>query len=529
MTRRGSGIGLLAIGTASVAASLVVRLGHRGPYFAEWDLVAATQGHMLASTLSFWEALREVWYQNRHFWIPFPAYAAPFTLTAGYLERLWPSLYWAHALSLLSFVTTLMLIAAATGLPVRRFGGLLLAWGASSTLLSYAVVGYPWASGFLSHALALFVVMNRRLHTRPLLTAGLAALAAESCWHVYQTGRTASLVFLVAVVLMRRVPIATRAIWLVAAGVQILEAGWIHPSPSSTTFFGERLGHLDAAVLWAGVTRFAQALWGFFDLPTVWVLGVASFAFFHRDRGLLLVLLLLHAGFLVFLAIPVGITTADALRPRRFVAVDGYCLVAIGCMLREASVTARRAFVGLLILGNVWQGVDLYRFVRAPRADPEFPLPYTSSSEGVGLASHTSIDVSRALLDRLEAGERILLLYNLSCYPENVTNPQGVIERLYLSLGHERFVRSVIVFGSTACRYNCLPIRPLGEWPAFLDGLQADGTPQSEAITVYYPKICRVSGMGGEEMEEMVAQIRARFPIMTEELAAPHIVRLRLR
>jgi hypothetical protein len=540
---RRNGLWLLGIGVASVAASLTVRVVHRGAYFSGWDLVAATQGHFLASTLSFSDAIRHVWYQNRHFWLPFPIYSVPFALTAGYLERLLPWLYWDHLLSLVSFVATLVLIAAATGLPWQRFGALLLAWGASSTLLSYSVVGYPWVSGFVPHALALYVVMNRHLHTRPLLTACLAALAAESCWHVYQAGRTASLVFLAALVFFRRVPLTTRAIWLAAAAVQIIEAGLIHTSSSppvyqlhgwevagldavGVPFFGERLGHLDAALVWKGVEQFSAHLWSFFDLPTVWLLGATSFAFFRRDRWFLLSLLLFNTALLVFIAIPVGVTTGDALRPRRFIAIEGYSLVAIASMMREAGPAARRAFVALLLLGNVWQGVNLAQFVHRPRAEVEFPMPYMSSSEGVGLVSHTQVDVSRALLARVEAGERILLLYNFSCYAENLTNPQGIIERLYLSLGHERFVRSVLVFGSSNCRYSCLPIRPLPELATFLDGVRPGGPTPPDLITGYYVQNCRVSeGMGGNEVDQMFATIRERLPIKLEDSATPHLLR----
>jgi hypothetical protein len=385
--------------------------------------------------------------------------------------------------------------------------------------------------------------MNRHLHTRPLLTACLAALAAESCWHVYQAGRTASLVFLAALVFFRRVPLTTRAIWLAAAAVQIIEAGLIHTSSSPPVYqlhgwevggldagglplFGERLGHLDAALVWKGVEQFSAHLWSFFDLPTVWLLGATSFAFFRRDRWFLLSLLLFNTALLVFLAIPVGVTTADALRPRRFIAIEGYSLVAIASMMREAGPAARRAFVALLLLGNVWQGVNLAQFVHRPRAEIEFPMPYMSSSEGVGLVSHAEVDVSRALLARVEAGERILLLYNFSCYAENLTNPQGILERLYLSLGHERFVRSVLVFGSSNCRYSCLPIRPLPELATFLDGVRPGGPTPPDLITGYYVQNCSVSeGMGGKEVDQMFATIRERLPIKLEDSATPHLLR----
>lgn len=85
----GGGFWLLAAGLLSVTTSLVVRVIHRGPYIPGRDLIAPTQGHFLASTLPIRDALREAWYQNRHFWLPFPVYSIPFSLIPGYLGLLW--------------------------------------------------------------------------------------------------------------------------------------------------------------------------------------------------------------------------------------------------------------------------------------------------------------------------------------------------------------------------------------------------------------------------------------------------------
>lgn len=111
------------------------------------------------------------------------------------------------------------------------------------------------------------------------------------------------------------------------------------------------------------------------------------------------------------------------------------------------------------------------------------------------------------------AGERLLLIYNFDCYVENMTNPVGVLERLYVWLGHERFVRSVFAFGSEPCRYSCLPIRPLADFETFLDGVRPDGPTPPATLTCYYDNKCRVLGNDAKEPDRMFSIIRERFRI----------------
>ena len=126
---------------------------------------------------------------------------------------------------------------------------------------------------------------------------------------------------------------------------------------------------------------------------------------------------------------------------------------------------------------------------------------------------------------RIEAGERLLLLYNFSCYLENITNPEGLLERLYLSLGHERFVRSVFVFGSLPCRYSCLPIRPLKDFGTLLDDIRPNGPTPPATLTGYFPDNCKGPGMDATELDQMFATIRQRFQIRVESLPNARFLR----
>ena len=97
-----------------------------------------------------------------------------------------------------------------------------------------------------------------------------------------------------------------------------------------------------------------------------------------------------------------------------------------------------------------------------------------------------------------------MLLYNLGCYSESFTNPVGVLERLYLGLGHERFVQSVFVFGSERCRYSCLPIRPQAEFSSFLQTLPRE-------TAAYYDTECARTGGHGKDVTQQLALLRERF------------------
>ena len=520
---------LLCAGLISVAVSVSVRVLERGPYVSGWSLVAPTQGHLLASTRPAWSAIREVFYQNRHFWLPFSVYSAPYSLIPGYLGRLWPWEYWVHVLVFVTFCGTLWTILEGAGLPFRAAGILLLGWGASPMLLSHAVEGYPWASAFLPHALALWITTSPSLRRRPLLTLLSALLVDELSWHVYELGRTVAVVFLAGTVLLRDVPRPTRTAWLVAALVQLGEVLFVHPTANINAFVYQRSSpwpafHPGLGAVLAGVVAAAKAIATLeLDLPVLLAVGVASFLFFRRDRRFLVALLLVQLGLVLLLAT----FQADQLRPRRFIMVEGYCLVAIAWMYREASALPRRLLAAVLVLGNVWQGSELIGFVPIPFAmGTSFTMPYTYSREGVGSVTFSHVDWAHALRREVEKGRRVLLLYNLDCYPENFTNPSGVLERLYLRLGHERFVHSVFVFGSRSCRYCCLPIHPLGDFGSFLDGVHPGGPTPPAGLVIYFPTMCKGPGAEHPEVDRLLVELGRRFRLRPTPSPSPVAVRI---
>jgi hypothetical protein len=124
------------------------------------------------------------------------------------------------------------------------------------------------------------------------------------------------------------------------------------------------------------------------------------------------------------------------------------------------------------------------------------------------MVSYLETDWYLELRRHAERGEKLLVLYNLSAIAENHTNPAGLLERLYLSLGHERFVESVYVFGSVSNRLTDLPIRPLTAVRAFVRGLDDPG-----AIVGYEFQNVRDEGRFRSEMAGIKAALEARFRI----------------
>ena len=81
-----------------------------------------------------------------------------------------------------------------------------------------------------------------------------------------------------------------------------------------------------------------------------------------------------------------------------------------------------------------------------------------------------------------------------------------MLERLYLGLGHERFVDSVFVFGSRTCRYCCLPIHPLKDF--------------------HYPTMCKGPGAEHPEVEALLAELGRRFRLRLTPSAGTMAVRI---
>ena len=529
----GAPVARWGLALASVGVSLVVRIVHRGPYYPGFDIVGAANGLFLLSTRSAWAALREVLYQSRHYSAPFPYFGVLSALLPGALTALWPWEYWAHVVTFGLFTVILGLILLATAVPFRDAWILLLGWGASGALLSFSVAGMPWVTGFLPHALALWIVLDPRLRHRWLVTVLLCLLATELPWHVYELGKTACLVFVLGALIVPDVPRGIRALWLATGALGLLQV-FAYPSVHVEAFTGLR--PLGPAETWARIATVGKMLaTAWLDVPLLVVAATVACLSLTREQRLLGLLFGVQLGLMFALAM----RGADPyeVRPRRFLMVDLYALTLVASAWGRGGRTklpwVRPLLVALLLAGNVWQLVEAVRFVRTPfertaTRDFGFTLPFTESQVDY-MVRYSDVDWSRELAARVEAGEKLLLVYNLGAYDENYSNPEALLERLYLHLGHQRFVDSVFAFGTNACRHTCLPIRPMREFARFLDGIRAGRPVDRAAIVGYWVAPHEFEEpVFAAERGQMMRAIRARFMLELESAPDAKFVRFRL-
>lgn len=451
----------LALSIASVAVSLGLRVFHRGPYIPGWDVLGGAQGLALVSTRSAWDLAHWYWV-NEYRWILWNLYGAPVVLLPGALAALWPWEYWNHVVSFLLVGTSIGLVSIAIALPARDAAVLLLTWGASSALLSWSVAGFSYATGFLPHALALAIVL--RLSRRPIWTAILCGVTQVLSWHVQDLGQTVFVVFLAAVVFLDG-SWATRAVWL-ATGLWQLWMTVLHPTQArfrdvpwlGVAGTGERLLALGKHLFTPGV-----------DLPAFLALGLLALVLLRRHRWFWRTLVAMQLALVVALAMK----SVDWVWPRRFLMVTGYSFALIVALYEECTPRARRALTGALVVANLWQLAATVSWSTTPFERKEWgvaPLPEAHSTVDYSIP-FVMVDWYLELRSELATGKKLVLLYNHSSYRENPTDPAGILERLYLALGHEEFRRSVVVFGDETRWGVEIPIRRMSTLSSFIDGM----------------------------------------------------------
>jgi hypothetical protein len=427
-SRRISGLALLLLlAIVSVSVSLGVRVVHRGPYYPGWDVLGAAQGLLRVSTQTPSEILG--FYATYHYRsIPaWNVYGAPIVLIPGWLASRWPSEWWPHAVTFAITVSMLWLLGRALELRRDEWAVLLLAWGASGTLLSYSVAGFAYITCFWPHALALWIVL--RWQRRWLWTLALCALTVELSFHVQELGRTAFVVFALAALLIPDVPWKTRGVWLLAGAWQC----WL--SLLNPTF--NTAHHLQFAVpadtpsrLFALAERVVTAQ---LDIPILLLTGVIGALFVRRNRWFWRFLLASQLGLVVLLALNDGTNLGvRSIWPRRTLLVSFLCVATSLAYFREAS--RRWMLVGLLLLGNGWQLASTVAWARqplgwGPRREANFPLPFTQTTLDY-LVPFGVVDWAREIRASVESGKRVVLVYNLWSWQENPTNPTSRLSRM---------------------------------------------------------------------------------------------------
>jgi hypothetical protein len=505
---------LLAAGAASVAAALALRLWHRGAGLPGWDYLLAANAQFLVAERGVWGAVRETVYQTRHFWLPPAAWSVPYGIVPGALNLAVPWLFWQPLVVATLWLVTLALLLRASGGELgsaRGVGLLLLAWGAWPAGLSYAVAGYPWASCVLVYALALFLILHPAARQSLLWTALGGALVYELPWHAYELSKTVGVVFVLAALLERDARPRVRVLWALIAAVQIGDAYLLHETTNVWAFrhgnsgTGIGIQHALPRLAWGAGLLFQRVfIAADIALPILTTAGAISLFFLREHRAFLAALWVTQLGLVLLLSASgahVAGTTHDLLRSRRYLLVETVSLVAILSALRTVPFRLRLGLVVFLAAGNVWALVHLARFMRDTK-QPQYSLPAVESVESVGWIDRAAIAWADELARRVRSGERVVVLHSQNCPSENFTNPAGTLERIYLTVGHERFVESVVALPAPNCRYACLPL------PTMDAALAELGRLVPEQI-VDFDTSCK------SEMEPALTLLRSRFELVT--------------
>jgi hypothetical protein len=444
---------------ATVAVSLVLRAWHRDGLYPGWDILGAAEGLRLVAMESPARIL--AWLRVHHFdgSLSWNVYGVPLVLVPGVLTWLLP---WEHWASLTAFVFTAgaFSLAAWAVLPAGERWLVLLGLGASGALLSSAICGFAYGSAFWPYAVALAVVLRGRRLLASLLGT---MLALELAWHVQDLGPTVFVVFLLAGV-GRRAPIGLRLLWLAAGALGAYFAFTYPPGIVVSRGFVPSLPHLaktatGALEIFRGPARP--------DTPVLLPLALVAILLVRRDRLLWFGLFAVQLTLVGWLALQEG---PYRLWPRRLLLLDSIALLVVTVAATDRP-RWRPLLLGALALANAWQLTETVAWVRAPR-DPRntgftFPLPYTHTTLDYMVPLSTVAWTDEILRD-VYAGKQVILFYNLDAYEENATNPTGVPERLYIRLGHRRFMDSVFMFGTFNVRQHLFPLHPLEQADAVL-------------------------------------------------------------
>ncbi len=467
---------LAVFAVASLAIGLIVRIVHRGDAYPGWDVVGAANGLYLLSTRSL-ASLAEYYAQHQFDgMVAWNVFGVPVALFPGLLTSWWPWHFWAHTVTAAIVAVTVLVLARALRVPRAEAWTLALAWAASPALLSFTVSGLAYVSNALPYAIALWVVLRHRSSVIWALLVGMLALV--SSWHLQELGRTVFLVFFAGAVLLRGVAWRLRATWLVLGGIQC------GLSLAHQTFNTARYAQMAIPP----VASLPMHAWNFVryvvleqgpDLPMLLIAGVTG-ALALPARWFWAALIAAHAGLLFLLSSNTGLLQGvAAVWPRRVLLLDFVCVgAAVSAIVSR--VRLRPLVLGFLVVGNVWQLTDTLRWAAVPLDAQGTPIPFampythTPTEPSGNLDSRVpllAVEWVREMRADLARGKKVILAYNLSSYDENGTDPAGVPDRLYVGIGHDAFVERVWSFGDQRIRWSELPIRPMAELDAFVDGI----------------------------------------------------------
>jgi len=442
-----------------LALSLGLRLWARGGALLGYELVLPAHGLAAISTQPWGKVLLDGWWA----WRDQPLSAPPgilLSVVPGALAALVPGRGWGIACNLLMTVGAFALLLRATWWSAAGAAVLFASLLTSNPMLSMAVSGFSRITGIVAHCLALWIIL--RLRRSPWATLGATVALLVLVPQLYDSGKLVVATFAVAVVTVRGARWQSRVLWMLFAMILGGAVVWVFPSQPVGWFL--RFGNEPFTWSWRWATALPLELWHREQLLPI--LGGLALLGLREERPFLAGVWLAHAAWGIY----------QAASPSRGAA--GYRLLPWECYATAILILRARRPLGLPPALKVAMGaaivLQLWRLAAFVQTPPtighgnRYTIPEPPMAPGWDLAKPQVFRWEAAMLADVRAGRRIWVLYSFECYDENYSAPLGVPENLYLALGHERFVDSVVMFSDTRCRHACLPFRPMKDLPGFV-------------------------------------------------------------
>lgn len=448
---------LLIISFLVIFFSLVTRFAYRKDFVPGWDLMGQSQGQFFLETQGirglFDQAIRDT--RHYQYWTPISSFI--YTFIPGQLGIWFPWLHWGGVLNLLAFALFPWLIIKISNLEKRDYSFLFLAFAASPALLSFALTNYPYNTGCLPHLLVLAMIFSPWFRERPLWNLIAGGILGEISLHLYPLGRTFFINLFLFSILDRKAKMKLRIAWLVTALVSVGFTYWAPAQMSANTALS--LKHFSSFGL-VFKSVFIEAR---YDHVLILWAGLLSCFLVKRER-LPLVLMFLGQWWLI-LTLVSSVRFAE-LRSRRLLVTEVYGLILFCFFLKDRAHWLWRngqlskwgkGLLWIFVFGAGYQCYDLFRFTRTPITQRIRPLPYVDSQADYYIAPVVQT-WNHEIIQRARSGKTIVLLYDFLSYPENTTDPRGLLEELYLKLGHRAFSEKILIFCQLNRRYSRVPI-----------------------------------------------------------------------
>ena len=423
----------------------------RGEHFAGFEVLGQAQANLVIEELGFLDALSEFFKSSRTYsyfdnesgyW--YQANSIIFGFIPGLFQTLQPNPYWTHIWSLILTLGALHFIGKSLHIERKLLYSLLLC---SPLLLSYALVGFPYLSIFLTFGLSIALVNSRITFFKEIFCW---ALMGELFFHSYDLAKVAYIVPLCACLTISEAEKKRRLLWFIASLCLILIA-FNYQSLEARTLTG---GLLARSSLWPqSVINVFQELFAFnYTTPWLFILAALGFLTKYSKRNFFLCLIIISFALLIV----ASSNSPIYLHSRRFILFEFLCLLAACASFKELEKKIKVIPVLILFLGCAHTLYETGNYLIHSKR-PRTPLPFAVSPYDFQIDTQLLSDVDKIAHYAAERRLPILITYGYSRFSEAYFDPQAVPERLLIKFGAKKFKEKFFFLDPKPCRHSCVP------------------------------------------------------------------------